>query len=167
MFAGKVVPHVFSWFVWGLLSAIVAVAQWIAGGGPSAWVTALMAFSCFLVALVGLRNGTKYITTTDWVSFIGALLAIVLWVLTDNALTAVIIATIADMLGYIPTWRKAYAKPLEESALGFSLAASRSIFGLLALSAFNPTTAIHPLFVFFGDCVTAALIYARQRQLKL
>ena len=166
IFNHTVVPHVFSWFVWGLLSAIVAIAQVIAGAGPSAWVTALMAGSCFLVALVGLRNGTKYITTVDWASFIGALAAIGLWVLTDNPLTAVIIATMADMLGYIPTWRKAYVKPFEESAGGFALAGSRSAFGLLALAAFNPTTVIHPLFVLIGDCITASLIYLRQQQLK-
>ena len=166
IFAKQVVPHVFSWFVWGLLSAIVAVAQVIAGAGPSAWVTALMAASCFIVALVGLRNGTKYITTIDWISFVGALAAIGLWILTDNPLTAVIIATVADMLGYIPTWRKAYVKPLEESAGGFALAGSRSAFGLLALAAFNPTTVIHPLFVLLADYITAALIYIRQRQLK-
>ena len=163
IFNHTVVPHVFSWFVWGLLSAIVAIAQVIAGAGPSAWVTALMAGSCFLVALVGLRNGTKYITTVDWASFIGALAAIGLWVLTDNPLTAVIIATMADMLGYIPTWRKAYVKPFEESAGGFALAGSRSAFGLLALAAFNPTTVIHPLFVLIGDCITASLIYLRQQ----
>jgi hypothetical protein len=167
IFAKKVVPHVFSWFVWGLLTSVVLVAQVVAGAGPSAWITGLMAAACFLVAIVGFfKNGTKYITTSDWVSFIGALLAVVLWLVTSNPLAAVIVATVADMLGYIPTYRKAYVKPFEESAGGFALASSRSVFALLALSSFNLTTVIHPLFVLIGDAIAALLIHIRQRQLR-
>ena len=35
----RIKPHVFSWFIWGTLTAIGFAAQYSEGAGPGAWAT--------------------------------------------------------------------------------------------------------------------------------
>ena len=79
IYKGETQPHVFSWFNWGLVVAIGTVAQFQLGGGPSAWVLLVVAVTCFFIAFVALFVGEKDITKSDWLSFIGALCAIPIW----------------------------------------------------------------------------------------
>src|SRR3989338_9631999 len=74
MFLGKTRPHVFSWFVWGLLTGIAFFAQIAKGGGAGAWVTGFSAIICFCIAVLAFFYGEKQITKSDWFSFAGALL---------------------------------------------------------------------------------------------
>ncbi len=144
IFKGKTKPHVFSWFVWGLLTAIAFFAQIAKGGGAGAWVTGVTAIACFVIAGLALKYGEKQITTTDRLSFVGAILGIILWRLTDSPLLAVVLVTVIDALGFLPTFRKAYYKPNEETASTFLLSSIKFIFGILALESFNLTTWLYP-----------------------
>ncbi len=44
----RVRPHLFTWLVWSVVTAIAAAGQFVAGAGPSAWCTAAIAVTCFL-----------------------------------------------------------------------------------------------------------------------
>jgi hypothetical protein len=72
MYRGTAKPHVFSWFNWGLLVAIGAVAQIHTGGGPSVWALVTVSAMCFFIAILALWIGEKNITRSDWFAFIGA-----------------------------------------------------------------------------------------------
>lgn len=165
IFRGTVKPHVFSWFVWGLLTGIVSVAQIVAGGGPGAWITVYITLMCLTISAVAYFKGTTDITRFDWICFIAALLAIAVWALTSTPLYALFIAMAADLLGYLPTYRKSIKNPDEESALGFGLASLRSVFGIAALAAFNPTTLLYPVFLLVADAVAALIVVIRRIQL--
>ncbi|MCY1361974.1 hypothetical protein D9M69_486720 [compost metagenome] len=108
-------PHVFSYLIWGVSAGIVAVAQWSAEAGPGAWAMALVALLCFLVVGLSYRTGTRYISGGDWIAFIVAMLAIPIWVLTDNPLYAVVVVTLIDIAAFYMTMRKAIISPNEES----------------------------------------------------
>ena len=87
----KVKPHAFSWFVWGLLTAIAFVAQIAEGGGAGAWVTGVTALCSFGFALVGLGASSRIlIGKSDWIFFIASLLTIPIWYFTGNPLWSVI-----------------------------------------------------------------------------
>ncbi len=159
-------PHVFTWLIWGILNGVVAAAQFVSGGGPGAWITGYLCIMCFVISTLALFRGTKDITFSDWVCLLAALCAIVAWIFTSNPLTAVIIALLANAFGYIPTFRKSIKKPDEESALGFGIASARSIFAVLALASWNPTTLLHPIFSLIMDGGGALFILYRRKVLK-
>jgi hypothetical protein len=121
IFRGQTKPHVFSWFIWGLLTTIAFIAQFIEDAGPGSWVTGSTAVICLVIAGIALSKGERGITKFDWFCFITALAGIVLWVITDNPLTAVIIVTLVDALAYVPTFRKTYHKPYEETLIEYAL----------------------------------------------
>lgn len=163
IFRGKTKPHVFSWLVWSILTAIGFLAQITRDAGAGAWVTGFTALICFIIAGLAFKYGEKEITKVDWLCFIGALLGVVFWVITSNPATAVIIITITDAVAFFPTFRKTYYKPDEETLFEYAFASLKSLIGVFALSSFNLTTALYPasLVVMNGAFVIMA-VYRRR-----
>lgn len=142
---GKVKPHAFTWFVWGLLTAIAFVAQIVEGGGAGAWVTGVTALCSFGFALVGLGASSRvFIAQNDWAFFIGALLTIPIWYFSGNPLWSVIIITITDAVAFTPTFRKAYFHPETENGWTYALSGIKFVVSLFALQSFTWTTALYP-----------------------
>jgi len=165
IFRGLTKPHVFSWFIWSLLVGITFLIQVAEGGGVGAWVTGIEALCCAAVTIFAYTRGEKNITRSDWICFVLALFAIVLWRLADQPLAAVILVLVADMLGYIPTLRKSYSKPHEETASQYALSAVHWVLAISALQVFMLTTWLYPAWMAVFDSVLVATLLIRRRQL--
>ncbi len=159
---GKTKPHAFSWAVWGLLTVIAFCAQLSERAGPGAWAMGLTVVFCFLFAGMALFWGEKNVTRSDWISFAFALTAIPVWIVTQDALWAVVLVTVIDAVGFYPTWRKSWHRPHEEMAFQFLTGTVKWIPVLFALENFNWTTALYPasLVVMNGSFV-AMLMWRR------
>ncbi len=166
IFKKKTKPHVFSWFLWGLLTAIAFFAQLAKGGGVGSWVTGFTSLSCFFIAVLSLYRGEKDITTLDWVSFILAIFGIVLWQLTNNPLTAVLIVTAVDALACVPTYRKGYFKPFEETVSTYVLSSVKFIPGFFALESLNLTTWLYPVSIVVTNLGLVCMLLWRRKQLS-
>ena len=163
IFRGTTKPHPFSWVGFALLLGITFVAQIVTGAGPGAWVTGISALGVAGIAVLSLSKGHRDITTFDWACFGGAILGIVLWRLTSNPLTAVVIVTVTDLLAFAPTYRKAYLRPHEETASLFVLSTAKYLISLFALTTFNLTTALFPVSLVLSNVLFVVLIFTRRR----
>ena len=163
IFRGTTKPHVFSWFVWGLLTGIAFFVQLAKGGGAGSWVTGITAVACFVIAGLALKYGEKGITTSDRLSFAGAILGIVLWQLTENPLTAVILVTLIDALGFLPTFRKAYHKPHEETASTFVFSSLKFAIGIIALQSLTLATWLYPASLVIMNGAFVVMLVVRRR----
>ena len=137
-------PHAFSWIIFTVITGTVSVAQFSEGAGAGAWATGATAVTTFLIACFALRNGGYRITRFDTVSLVGALLAIPVWIISDNPLLAVLILTGIEALGFLPTYRKAWQFPHDESQLAFSLTILKYALALGAMQAYSFTTVLFP-----------------------
>ncbi len=165
---GSIKPHVFTWFLWGILTGIIFLAQFVSGAGPAAWIAGFVAIACLAIsALAYFKKGPTDIVMADWVWLVAALAAVALWFFTKNPLTAVLVIMVADGISYIPTYRKSFYKPYEESAGGFALAALRSVFALAAIDSFLLVNWIHTAFLIVADGGCALFIWTRRKQLRL
>ena len=90
-------------------------------------------------------RGEKNITTSDWVSFIGALAAIPLWYVTKEPLWSVILVVVIDAVGFYPTFRKSYFKPHEELAFMYGLDIGKFVLSILAMETYSATAVLYPL----------------------
>jgi len=160
-------PHVLSWVIWGAGTIVVFVAQWMAGGGAGAWVIGVSGvITCSVAVLAWLKAGDTSIVPMDWV-FLGlAGSALPLWFVTETALSAVVVLTVVDLLGFGPSVRKAYLLPREENALFFGLGAVRNGFVVLALEAYSWTTVLFPAAVGIACLFFVALILGRRLATK-
>ncbi|MEL7028275.1 MAG: hypothetical protein AAGL49_03490 [Pseudomonadota bacterium] len=163
---GETRAHVFSWVIWSAVTFIVFIAQMSDGAGIGAWPIGLSGIITISVAVLAyVKRGDTTIVPLDWV-FLGlALCAPPLWVVTDTALSAVVLLTFLDLVGFGPTVRKAYQAPYEENALFFSIGALRNFFVLLALENYSWTTVLFPAAVGAACVLFVGLILARRRVL--
>lgn len=140
---GSVKPHVFSWLIWGISTAVVFLAQLQDKGGVGAWPTGISAGITFYIAWLAYRRRADIsITAADRVFLSTALLSLPLWYFTADPLWTVIIITTVDLLGFGPTVRKAYVVPHSESLAFFSLFVVRNALALLALEHYSLTTVL-------------------------
>lgn len=165
IFKGKTKPHAFSWLIWGILTGIGFLAQVFDNGGPGAWVTGVTAFVCIMIFLLALSRGEKNITKSDWWCLLGAFLAIGLWLITDDPLIAVVLITVIDALGFIPTFRKSYHRPDQETAVTYVLSGVKFIVAIAALSNFSLVTVLYPLSLVLMNGLFVAMLYIRRKQL--
>ncbi len=163
IFRGKTKPHIFSWFIWGLLGIITFIAQVVKGAGAGSWANGLTALICFTIAALSISHGEKQITLTDKLSFSGAILALILWFLTKNPLAAVILACAIDTLAYVPTFRKAYGKPFEETLPAFITTTIGIIISLFALEAYSPTTWLYPAVLATSNSIFIIMLITRRK----
>lgn len=163
---GTTKPHPFTWFIWALINIIAFFAQLSRGGGFATLVTAVVVLGCLTIALMSVTRGEKRITRLDWICFLGALLSIVLWILSKDPFVAIVFVTLTDALAFIPTFRKGYLRPFEETASSYALGVVGFVLELVAFQSFNPTTALYPVFIIAANVALAAMLLLRRRQLK-
>ncbi|TPE55338.1 hypothetical protein FJM67_01990 [Maribrevibacterium harenarium] len=165
---GKTRPHVFSWVIWGITTSIIFFAQLEADGGIGAWPIGVSGGITIIVALLAyLNRGDNSITRADWLFLLTALASLPLWYVTQDPTTAVVILTTVDMIGFGPTFRKAYYFPREENAVFFSMFAVRNFFALLALESYSLATMLFPLAVSVACTSLLILLLVRRQQLSL
>lgn len=142
---GTTRPHVFSWIIWGSVTSVVFLAQLSDAAGAGAWPTGVSGLITLYVAVLAYRRkGDHSITRSDWLFLLGALSSLPLWYLTSDPLSAVLVLTTVDLLGFGPTFRKAYAYPYEEQLTFFVIITARNLIAIAALQHYSLTTVLFP-----------------------
>ena len=165
---GRIRPHVMSWTIWGITTSIVFFAQREGGAGVGAWPIGFSAAVAFFIAAIAYTKRSDIrIASTDWLFFLAALAAIPLWWVTNSPLSAVLLVTAIDVLGFGPTLRKSYAQPYSESLLFFYLIVLRNVLVLFALESYSATTTLFPLAIGSMALVVITVVTWRRRQMAL
>ena len=112
---GVTKPYVFSWVIWGSTTFVVFLAQLADKGGAGAWPTGVSGIITLYVAFLAyIKKSDILITKADCLFFILSMTSLPLWYFTSDPLWAVVILTTVDVMGFGPTFRKAYSHPFEE-----------------------------------------------------
>lgn len=164
IFAGRTKPHVFSWLVWGVLTAIAFAAQLHGHGGPGSYVTGGTALVSFVIVGLAIWRGEKNITRADKLNLAGAFVSLLLWFATDSPVFSVILISFIDFLGFLPTIRKSYAKPYEETLIHYVLAGFKFILAIIALDSYTIVTWFYPASLVAANLFFVGMLLVRRRQ---
>ena len=165
--AGKTKPHAYTWLVWASLTAIAFAGQLSDNGGPGAYVTGLTAAMSFIIFGLAIKKGEKDITTSDRLSLIAAAFALALWFFTSNPLWSVILITIVDFLGFLPTIRKSYRKPHEETLIAYVFAGLKFILAIIALDHYSLVTWLYPASLVAANLFFVLMLLSLRKRLAL
>lgn len=157
-------PHAFTWSVWSVIMSISFVASLSKGGGYGAYAIGATAVACAATFVASLFRGEKDIARLDEMGLAAASVGILLWILTDSPLLAVIIVSLTDFAGFIPTFRKAYGKPWEETLSMYAMSGFSIALSIFALQSINPTTVIYPATVFASNYAFITMVMLRRRK---
>lgn len=165
IFAGKTKPHAFSWLVWAALTGIAFAGQIMNGGGAGAWVTFVTAVVSGVIFVLALKQGEKDVTFSDKLNLAGAAFALVFWFFTSNPLTAIVLVTIIDFLGFVPTIRKSYKKPHEETLIHYVFAGLKFVLAIIALQKYTVITWLYPASLVASNLLFVVMLVIRRRKL--
>lgn len=164
---GTMRPHVFSWVIWSISTAVVFFAQAVSDGGAGAWATGVAAaITVYVTWLAWSLCRDITITRSDWVFLWVALASLPLWYFTADPLWAVVILTTIDVLGFGPTLRKLYHLPYEESVLFYILFVVRSCLSILALESRSLTTLLFPAAMALSSILVVLLLIWRRQAIS-
>ena len=163
IFAGKTKPHAFTWLIWGSLNAIAFVGQIQDNAGAGSWAVGFTALALLSIFVIALSKGEKDIKPFDWFCMSGSVLAIILWAITSEPLTAILLITFIDALGFLPTVRKSYNKPHEETLITFLLSTVKYGLVIVALQNYTLVTVLFPLSLVIMNGLFVAMLLVRRK----
>ncbi|WP_367190550.1 hypothetical protein [Burkholderia sp. Ed8] len=159
-------PHLFTWLVWSVVTAIAAAGQFAAGAGPSAWCTAAIAVTCLLTLVASIFRGDRGWTGLDWVFLGAALSAVPLWMLTDDPTISICLVTLIELAGLGPTVRKTIRDPWSESLAYFALCVLKYALALLALNTWRGAVAFYPVVNVIASIGICVVMLVRRQSLS-
>lgn len=146
MFRGKNKPHLYTWISIFLITAVVAYIQVIGGAGIGAIPTILGVVIDGIILFYCFRFGTKDVIFMDKICLAISLVGIVAYaVLYDQPVIALAIVTVAEIVSFIPTFRKTRNDPYSESLPSYYLLMVKLILILVALEQYNLLTVSYSL----------------------
>jgi len=162
----KTTPHAYSWFIWGIVTAIAFGLQVVNQGGFGSFVTLAAAIVCMFIFVLAVRQGKNNITKSDTVFLIMASVALILWLLAKQPVLSVILVTAIDLLGFIPTIRKSWSKPYEETMVSYFINFIRFSLATFALYQLNFLTGLYPVTMIAINGAFALFLIIRRRQMQ-
>jgi hypothetical protein len=158
---GTTRPHRISWGIWATLGVITLTSYIAKGAHWSALLAVAAAFNGLVIFLLSFKYGSGGATVVDRVALVLGILGVLLWLLTREAAYALLFALGADAIATILTAKKAYKLPKSESALAWTLGATASVFGLLAVQSYTFWQTIYPVYAVAGGACLALITIGR------
>jgi hypothetical protein len=151
MFRGKTKPHLFSWIIWAILEFTSFGIQITNGAGAGAWVTFFSASVALLVIAYGFRYRKINIAKTDWICFFGAIISLVIWLVLHSPLLASIFLVLTDAFAFIPTYRKTWKSPHEETLFEYGMSSLKFIVAFFAFNHFTLANVLYPAYLIIAN----------------
>ena len=120
------------------------MGQWVSGGGAGSWATGVTAVYTIVVLILSLRYGTTDITNFDKFCLVLSLISIAPWLLVQSLLWSVVLATVTDVVGFLPTIRKTWNAPRSESLGSMYCDALKHGLSITSLQTYSLTTWLYP-----------------------
>lgn len=136
---GKTKPNRVTYGMWTLFPLVIFIAQRAEGVEEISYTSLVYAMPSFLTFVATFIVAKSYWKTRalDFWCLGSALVGIVLWAITDNALLALAFTLLADFASSVPTLYKSYIAPETESSLAYATVAFGSVVTLLAVQVWN------------------------------
>lgn len=159
----KTKPHMYTWFIWALLTGIIFLFQYSNGGGFWSFITLGAALICFYIFALSLKYWTRDVTISDKIFLYISLFIGIVWFFTSNSLITVILLCCADLFGFVPTIRKSWRDPYWETLSSYNINMIRFVFAIYALNEYNLITLSYPVSWMLANGLFAVfLIWRRQ-----
>lgn len=144
---GKTKPHIYTWIIFTITSAIAFVSNVYGGGVYGSIPLGIVILFNIAIVFLSLKHGTKNIDKKDRVLMSLALLSIIVWYVFNNPFVSVLMATIVDALGYVPTFRKTWSNPENETASFWFMIGLSQFLTIFTNSSYNFYTCFYLIIV--------------------
>lgn len=161
----KTKPHAYTWLIWTITQGTALVGLWQGHGGLAVVAMAIgVSMSIFVIGL-SFRYGTRNITRADTIILIASLLAIGVWWQLHNPLLALVMVSLIDIVGYIPSIRKTYEEPWTETSLTWGVFIITNVLIMLSLDEYNFMTLFYLVSITAANAILLSICLVRRRSI--
>lgn len=162
VFAEKVKPHPYTWFIWSIVSLVTFFGQLQKGAGIAvipAGVAEVFTIMIFIFSLKYFFQGKiNYVRKIDHFFLAFALLGLIPWAITDDPTISVVIVVLIDVIAFVPAIRKTYLNPSTEKSFLYEMNVARHSIILSILGAYNIATTFHSIAMIITNTIMFCVI---------
>ncbi len=152
----KTHPHAYTWLTWSILAIISFGVQVTHDAGAGSWAWLLCIFATLLIFVLSFFYGEKDIKKIDTLGLLGAMTALVMWIVVDQPFASVVLISIVEVSGgFFPTFRKSYMSPEKETISIYLMSALYMFIAVLALDDYSLINIFYP-----AVCITMSISLA-------
>lgn len=161
---GKTRPHLYSIAMDALISTIVFAGAFTAGAGAGVWALGVATVLVYLMVVLCFKYGTKDVQPIDGLFALAALLSVVPWILTKDPTLSVVLASLINVISFLPAVRKTWNDPYSEPAILWGTNAIKHVVALMATAVFSVATVFYSSSVILLNVAFVAMILWRRQK---
>jgi hypothetical protein len=165
---GVTKPNRITWLMWSIAPMIGTSAALVQGVTWATLPVFMSGFCPFLVFLASFVNPNAYwkLETFDYGCGVLSVLALVLWLLTNNPTIAIIFAIGSDTLAAVPTLLKSWRYPETETATVYSVSVLNNLTSFLVIRQWNFAQYAFPSYLVLMNIALTFLVLRRKIGLR-
>ncbi len=164
---GDTTPNRATWWIWTVVGFMLGASYYSSGANHTIWVPASYIIGPFVIAILSIKYGEGGWTRFDRGCLIGAAVSLALWWIFSSPIIALLINLSIDLLGALPTIRKAYYEPNGENRTAWALFFAGNTFNLFAVERWVLVIAIYPIYMFLGSGIITTLVFWPRKERRM
>ena len=137
IFNGKTKPSRSTWWILTIVGVLIFTSSYSIGARENMWIQLTYMIGPLFIAFLSLNPKYGYgsqLSLTDKTCLVGACLCAILWILFDAPFVAFLGSIVVDFVGLVPTIKKAYVDPHEESLFAWTIEITASVVNALGIT---------------------------------
>lgn len=166
IFLGKTKPHTYTWLIWTLTQGTAVFGLLLGGGGYGVVAMVVSFVLVFTVFLFSLSKGFEKPNFSDKLFLILAFISILVWWKLNEPFISIMLVSLIDLFGYIPSYRKIWLYPYSETITSWFLFTLGNVFMILSLKEYNFLTLVYLITITFCNLMLVSIFLIRRSNLK-
>ena len=163
---GKTRPNRATWTVYAVVGSLAVISSYAAGGRWSLLLGVAYAIGPVAILLASIRHGEGGWRPLDRACLGVAAAGLAGWAITGDPRVGVVMQTLADAAGTVPTWIKAWRDPAHENRTAWTMYAVAALLNVFAIASWSIGEAFYNLWL-VGCCGSVAAILWLRRHHRL
>jgi hypothetical protein len=154
-------PNRATWLIWNILGLVLLASYYSVGATDTLWIPLFNQAGFLIVLWVSIKHGEGGWDGIDKWCLAGAALGLALWAIFNSPLIALLMGIAVDLMGAIPTMKKAYAEPGHEDRLAWMIFLTANTLNLFAISEWRFEIAVYPAYLFVLCLVMVCVLFRK------
>jgi hypothetical protein len=159
---GKIRPNRATWWIWTAVGFMLGASYYSSGANHTIWVPVSYIIGPFITAIISIKYGEGGWTPFDRICLLGAGISAILWWIFSSPVVALYVNIFIDLMGALPTIRKAYHEPESEDRIAWALFITGNIINLFAIETRTFTISAYPIYMFLCCGTITFLVFFRR-----
>jgi hypothetical protein len=145
------------------LLLIIFLQQRALHSGSGALMVGCECLGSLAILLLSLKRGIGGLRRLDVACYLLLAVDLLLWLITHNALLAMQLSIVADIIAFMPTLVKTWCQPWTETPLFFLLGGIAAMLSAFSVNQYTFAILLFPIYCILIHAVELGLIIVRQR----